>query len=387
MKHPRLSVLLTAATAAAALAVLPAPNASASGAQQPPGHGGQPAGAVFVQTDDLTHNAVIAYDRAADGHLTKTGTYATGGAGAAVAGAVVDPLASQGSLTLDPRHDLLFAVNGGSDTVTVFGVDGSRLVRRQILSTHGDLPVSVGIAGDLVYVLNARGGGSITGFRVSGRHVEPVPGSTRTLNLTPNSNPEFLQTPSQVAITPDGRSVVVATKTHGTLIVFPLSEHGRPAASPVVTASGTVPFALTFDRARHLLVVDATGFASSYTVKSNGSLTLLSQVGPTGQAAACWTVFVRGTLYAANAGSNSITAFTDHRGQLSIGDATAAATGAGPVDIAASRNGRFIYQLAGGSGQVDEYRRGADGTLTKIGTVDTGLGAASGHPLEGIAAS
>lgn len=388
MKHPHLSIVLAAATAAAALAVTSAPNASASGATfAQPGSSNHPVGAVFVQTDDLAHNAIIAYDRGADGRLTKAGTYATGGAGAAVTGAVVDPLASQGSLTLDRRHGLLFAVNGGSDTVTVFGVDGSRLVRRQILSTHGDLPVSVGVSGDLVYVLNARGGGSITGYHVAGRRVEPLSGSTRALNLAPNSNPEFLQTPSQVAITPDGRAVVVATKTHGTLLVFPLNGHGRPAASPVVTPSGTVPFALSFDRSRHLLVVDATGFASSYAVNRDGTLALVSKAGPTGQAAACWTVFVRGTLYAANAGSNSITAFKDHRGQLTISDATAATTGAGPVDIAASRNGHFVYQLTGGSGQVNQYRRGSDGSLTPIGTVDTGLGAASGNANEGIAAS
>ncbi len=389
MKHPKLSILLAAAAATAVVAVSPAPNAAASGAATVHAdRSGHSAGAVFVQTNDLTRNTVIAYDRSVDGHLTQAGTYATGGAGASVAGAVVDPLASQGSLTLDSRHDLLFAVNGGSDTLTVFGVDGSRLIRRQVLSTHGDLPVSVGVSGNLVYVLNARSGGSITGYRVDGRRVEPLPGSTRALRLAPNANPEFLQTPSQVAITPDNRAVVVATKTHGTLLVFPLGEHGRPSAKPVVTASGTVPFALSFDRARHLLVVDATGFASSYAVKRDGRLALLSKVGPTGQAAACWTVFVRGTLYAANAGSDSITSFTVRRsGHLTLGDATAATTGAGPVDLAASGNGRFLYQLAGGSGQVNAYHRAADGSLTVIGTVETGLGAAAGKPIEGIAAS
>ena len=56
----------------------------------------------------------------------------------------------------------------GSDTVTVFGVEGSRLVRRQILPSRGDLPVSVSVAGDLVYVLNARDGGSISGYRIVG---------------------------------------------------------------------------------------------------------------------------------------------------------------------------------------------------------------------------
>ena len=242
------------------------------------------------------------------------------------------------------------------------------------------------VSGDLVYVLNARNGGSIAGYQVAGHHVEYLTGSTRALNLAQNANPEFLQAPSQVAITPDRDAVVVATKTHGTLLAFPLT-HGRPAASPVVTPSGTVPFALSFDRGGHLLVVDATGFASSYSVKGNGSLSLLSKVGPTGQAAACWTVLVRGTLYAANAGSNSITSFKVEGGQLTISNAVAATTGAGPVDIAASRDGEFVYQLTGGSGEISAFRRAADGSLTKIGTVDTGLGSGEGKPLEGIAAS
>jgi DNA-binding beta-propeller fold protein YncE len=380
MQHLRLSMILTVATVAAGLAVSSAPTAEASSWYD--GHG-----AVFVQTDDLAHNAVIAYDRAPDGHLTKAGTYATGGAGAIVTGAVVDPLASQGSLTLDREHGLLFAVNGGSDTVTVFGVDGDRLVRRQILSSRGDLPVSVSVVDNLVYVLNARGGGSITGYRIAGHQVVPIPGSTRSLNLTPNANPEFLQAPSQVAITPDGKDVVVATKTHGTLVVFPLGRDGRPAAAPVVTASGTVPFALTFDRSGALLVVDATGFASSYSVARDGHLAQISSVGPTGQAAACWSVLIDGTLYAANAGSNTITSFGDSRGHLTIAAAVAATTGAGPIDMDATRSGHYVYQLTGGSGQVNEYVRNANGSLTMIGTIDTGLGAAAGKPLEGIAVS
>jgi hypothetical protein len=181
--------------------------------------------------------------------------------------------------------------------------------------------------------------------------------------------------------------VVVATKTHGTLLVFRLAEGGRPAASPVVTPSGTVPFALAFDRSGNLLVVDATGHASSYSVGRDGSLALVSTVGPTGQAAACWTVVVDGSLYAANAGSNSISSFSDRRGQLTTTNVVAATTGAGPIDMASSGNGRFIYQLTGGSGQVNAYARGANGALTMVGTVDTGLGAAAGRPIEGIAAS
>lgn len=389
MKFLSLSRLLPVAAAAALTMTLGVVSASPATAVGPaPVTAVAPvAGAVFVLTNDVDHNSVISYDRAPDGTLTKTGTIGTGGSGAIVDGAAVDPLASQGALTLDRRHRLLFAVNGGSDTVTVFGVSGSRLARRQVLSTRGDLPVSVSVVGNLVYVLNARDGGSIVGYRIVGGRVVPLPGSSRSLGLTPNGKPEFLQSPSQVAITPDQRAVVVATKTHGTLLSYTLDHSGRPAVTPVTTASGAVPFALSFDRAGRLLVVDATGLASSYRVGRDAVLTELSSVGPTGQAAACWSIVVRGTLYAANAGSDSISAFTERHGRLSLSDATAAHTDGGPIDMAASRDGRYLYQLSGADGTVETFHVGHDGSLTAVATVGTGLGLAAGRPLEGLAAS
>lgn len=385
MFHPHLALMVAAGLAASALTTAPMTASAAVPAHRPaPSH---VAGAVFVQTDDLRHNAVIAFRRDADGRLSRSATYPTGGKGGALDGAVVDPLASQGSLTLDPAHGLLYAVNGGSDTLTVFGVHGAQLEHRQVLPTRGDVPVSVGFSGSLVYVLNARAGGSITGYRVVGHRLNPIAGSTRSLGLTPNGNPEFLQTASQVAITPDGSALVVATKTHGTLLVYPLNAAGEPAANPVVTRSGTVPFALSFDRAGRLLVVDATGFATSYRVGRSGALDQVSKVGPTGQQAACWSVVVRGTLFAANAGSNTITSFGTRGGVLTVKNATAAGTDAGPIDLAASRHGRYLYQLNGASGVINEFRVGRDGSLEPLGTVPTGLGSNSGHAPEGIAAS
>src|SRR4029079_7470669 len=77
-------------------------------------------GVVFVQTDNPAGNAVVAYDRADDGTLPLAGTYPTGGNGGVLTGSVVDHLASQGSLVYDADHGLLFAVNAGSNTVSVF---------------------------------------------------------------------------------------------------------------------------------------------------------------------------------------------------------------------------------------------------------------------------
>jgi len=50
--------------------------------------------------------------------------------GGVLNGSVVDHLASQGSLTYDRDHALLYAVNAASNTVSVFSVRGDQLTLR-----------------------------------------------------------------------------------------------------------------------------------------------------------------------------------------------------------------------------------------------------------------
>lgn len=90
----------------------------------------------FVQTNAADGNAVVAYDSA----LKPAGSYATGGNGGALTGAVVDRLASQGSLTLDRAHGRLYVVNAGSNTITVFGVHGTKLTKLQVIGSGGTFP-------------------------------------------------------------------------------------------------------------------------------------------------------------------------------------------------------------------------------------------------------
>jgi len=137
--------------------------------------------AVFVQSDNLTANTVVAYDRAPGGALTQEGVYNTGGAGGQLAGSVVDHLASQNSLVYDQGSDLLFAVNAGSNTVSVFVVRGTQLYLTQVISSGGTFPVSIAAHGDLLYVLNALGGGSLQGYYIAFGRLFPIPGSARAL--------------------------------------------------------------------------------------------------------------------------------------------------------------------------------------------------------------
>ena len=143
------------------------------------------------------------------------GTYQTDGLGGALAGSVVDHLASQGSLAYSTDHALLLAVNAGSNTVSVFRVNGDRLALQQILPSGGTFPVSEAVHGDLVYVLNALNGGSVQGYRIVFGLVLPMFGSNRALGLNPTATPQFTNTPGQVAFTPDGSQPVVTTKADG----------------------------------------------------------------------------------------------------------------------------------------------------------------------------
>ncbi len=376
----RSALVAAAATAAVAGFAAPAFASTAAPAHRSPGarH------VVFVQTDNTAGNHVVAYHRSADGALSPAGSYATGGLGGVLSGSVVDHTASQGSLAYDPRHSLLYAVNAGSNTVSVFAVSGDRLALRQAVSSGGTFPVSVAVHDDLVYVLNALNGGSVQGYRVvGGGFLVPLPRSSRALGLDSSATSQFTHTPGQVAFTPDGTQLIVTTKANGNDIdVFGVGFGGRLSVSPVVNSEpDTVPFAISFDEFGNLVIAEAgTNALATFAVSGHGTISLLDSAG-TGKAATCWVAPAGPFLYASNAGSADVSGYTSSAGgQLTLLGATG--TDAGTVDASASAGGRFLYVQTGGAGIVDGYSVGAGGSLTGIGSV-TVPGAAGG---EGIVA-
>jgi 6-phosphogluconolactonase (cycloisomerase 2 family) len=339
---------------------------------------------VFVQTDNTTGNQVVAYDRSPNGALTYANAYDTGGLGGVLNGSVVDHLASQGSLTYDRAHGLLFAVNAGSNSVSVFTVHRDHLELVQQAGSGGTFPVSVATNGRILYVLNALDGGSVSGFRIGDGRLTPIPGSARSLGLTiPTDGTQFTHTPGQVAFSPDGDQLIVTTKaTTNSIDVFEVNHGGQLSSAPVVNAEpGTVPFAISFDQRGDLAIANAgTNALSTFRLNSDGTVTSLDTV-LTGQAATCWVAPARGFLFASNAGSPSESGFqVGEHGQLDVVSTTT--TDKGAVDAAASSDGRFLYVQAGLSGNVDEFSVNGDGSLTSIGLV-TVPGAAGG---EGIVA-
>lgn len=376
-----LAIAGSVATAAAFAAPASASTLQAGGSHR----GGSAHGVVFVQNDDPTGNAVIAYDGTSSGGLSKVGTYPTGGRGGVLSGSVVDHLASQGSLRYDRSSRSLYAVNAGSNTLTSYSVSGDRLARRQVVSTGGEFPVSVATHGNLVFVLNARDGGSVSGYLRVGSRLVPIPAWHRELHLNtsaPGQADEFTSTPGQVGFTPDGHDLVVSTKNGGnSLETFPIGLFG-PSARPISTQlPGAVPFGFAFDQRGHLVLSEAgTNSVATLAVSRRGTVTPIDAAA-TGQAATCWVATSGGAVFASNAGSGNVSRYTTARsGTLTSRGLTA--TDPGTVDAAASSDGRYLYVQTGAKGIVDAYQVQPHGALTKTGsvTVPNAVGA------EGIAA-
>ncbi len=346
--------------------------------------------AVFIETDQAT-NTVLAYQRANDGTLAFAGSYATGGTGESAAGAAADPLASQGGLTLVDQNRELIAVNPGSDTVSVFSVNGASLQLIQQVPSGGDFPDSVTSHGDLVAVLNSGGLGSVSEFSLRGATLTAVPNSVRSLGLNNTTPPDFVHSPGEIGYSPNGRFLILTTKQSANTFgvanaydVFSVGADGSLSASPTVTpAQHANPFAFTFDAQGDLVGAEAAGsWISTYSINSDGSLTALGSVSD-GKGALCWVSSARGVFYGSNAASADVSSFTvSPQGVPSLLAQVAANTHPGTTDSAASPDGRFLYVGSGGSGALDVFAVNQNGSLNELQTV-WGLPT----PFEGIAAS
>jgi 6-phosphogluconolactonase len=174
------------------------------------GHG------VFVMTNNADSNQVIAFERSPSGTLENPRSYATDGRGS---GGTVDPLASQGSLTLSTDRAWLFAVNAGSGSVSVFRVNGAKLELTDRVATQGSEPNSVAQHGSLVYVLNTAGSSSVVGFTFDNGKLVRIPNSLRFLSANAVAS-------GSVAFSPDGRFLIVTEKATNNLDVFSVLSDG-----------------------------------------------------------------------------------------------------------------------------------------------------------------
>jgi 6-phosphogluconolactonase len=346
-------------------------------------------GAVYVLTNQAS-NAVAAFYRAPDGTLTAAGTFSTGGSGNPVAqpgDPPTDPLASQGALILSDDNRFLFAVNAGSNEISVLaiGKDGLTLVDK--VSSGGARPISLTVHEDFLYVLNEGGTPNITGFTVSDAgDLTPLAGSTRPLTAGSAADP------AEVSFNSDGSLLAVTEKAANLIDVYVVGSDGVAGPPTPNPSNGLTPFGFAFDERNHLIDSEAFGGApnaaavSSYTATLSGTLSVVSGSVHDFQTAACWIVITNSGryVYTSNTGSGVVSSYAlGSGGELTLLNSVAANTGATsfPIDMALNNSSRYLYVHAAGLQAVAVFRVETDGSLTSIGT-------AGGLPFgaQGIAA-
>ena len=352
-----------------------------SHAQENPGA----AHALFYMTNSATGNEVVSYERNSYGTLLAAHHFATGGRGSGGKG---DPLGSQGSLTLSQDGQWLFAANAGSGTVSVFRVFGAELLLTDQVAAGGAEPTSVAQHGNLVYVLDAAGSSSVTGFEFFDGHLAPLPQSQQFLSAN-GANP------GSVAFSPDGKFLLTTEKTSNKVDVFGVEPNGTLSAVTANASAGPGAFAVNV-APNGTVVVSETGSGgttaaiSSYHIQANGTLTTVSASVPTLGAANCWNAITPNGhfVYVSNAGSGTISGFAiGGSGTLTALPGTVVGTnptGSGNLDVAISADGKFLYTLNSAGGTIGAFGINTDGSLTNLGTLG---GLPAGSSLNGIAAN
>ncbi len=326
-------------------------------------------GAVYVMTNAVSGNAVLVFERGANGALAAAGSYATGGLGTG------GSLGSQGSLVLSADGRWLFAVNAGSSSISAFAVQAHGLQLASTVASGGLMPTSLAAHGGWLYVLNAGNPGKITGFRIGPNgHLSALAGSTRFLG---NGGVGAAPGPAEVAFSPDGNLLVVTEKATSLIDTFTVDAQGRASTPATHPSAGVTPYGFAFGHQDTLIVSEAFGGAangsavSSYIV-SGRNLQVASASVPTHQTAACWIAVTGDGRYAytTDAGSGVITGYAvsrDSRLTLLNTNGQTGLTGAGPADMAISQNSRYLYVFVGGAHQVNTFRVQADGGLVRRG--------------------
>ena len=262
-------------------------------------------------------NAVLAFRRRPGGTLQPHETIPTRGRGVVNPGSQFDTEDFDQVVQVDAGRRLLFAANGGSDSIAVLSIDAQgRLahVDGSPFASGGVQPVSVGINGRYAFVVNKD--------RDPDR---PMAGSQRnyvSFRLTDTGQLAAVSTvavpagssPSQALVAREGRLVFGADLRAGVLQSFRVGDHGRlDQLSPTpVESSLPSPLGLAVHPIRPILYagLPAARRVGVYTFDDAGRLSAVTTV-PNSGIATCWLAVNAGgtTLFTSNNADNSVSVY------------------------------------------------------------------------------
>ena len=335
-------------------------------------------GYTYIDGNTAKANTIDGYARHADGSLTALAgsPFAAGGAGLGTG------LASQGAIQVTQDGRYLLAVDAGSNQISVLRITagGVPVLVGQPASSDGIKPVSVAVSPfGLVYVANSGTGGSnYTGFRLSPfGTLTPVPDSTYAI--------------------PDGSGLgdvffnafgnhLIGTRTGTSLIdSFVVAPDGRllPAQGSPFTGQGVGQLGAEFSPANpsQLFVSNAhngagLGTVSAYFDSFTGQLSSIgSSPYADGQTAPCWVEISHDGryLFAVNTGSGNISSYAiTPGGSLALIGSTPINGGGADIDARLSPDGKYLLVDGSGMHFVSVFAVNG-GSLTEVPSSPTPL--------------
>lgn len=184
-----------------------------------------------------------------------------------------------------PRFAYRFAYIGAGNAIHVYSITaGERFVKRQIISSSR--PVAMAISRKRLYVANAVSHyANLPRGTVEAYTMDAATGRLELMNRVPLSLSGI--SPRDLAVAPDGRSVVVAVHGGGAYNLLPLDEDGRLGrvsgilkeigSGPHPRQEAAHPAAVMFDREGRVLAADQGSDKVSVLALNNGELTVSSR--------------------------------------------------------------------------------------------------------------
>jgi 6-phosphogluconolactonase (cycloisomerase 2 family) len=279
-----------------------------------------------------------------------------------------------------PVRRAKFAYIGAEHGIHVYSIAADdRFIQQQTISSAH--PTAMAINDGNLYVANAVSEyGNLPRGSVEGYVIDAVTGRLEFRNRLPLSLSGIL--PRDLAIAPDGRSVVVAVHGGGAYNVLSVDEEGRlvkvtgilkeTGSGPHVLQAAAHPCAVMFDRAGRVLAADQGSDTLSVFSLSYGNLSVAGRCEvPAGSGPSSMVLHPDGDrLYVANALNGSLSTFAyDATGILDCRQTVWATGGGGELAaLAMHPSGERLYSSHGDGVQV--WKIAANGGLEAV----TGVG-------------
>jgi 6-phosphogluconolactonase (cycloisomerase 2 family) len=392
---------------------------------------GQP-GHLYMQTNEI-ENAIIHYERSANGTLTEVERFATGGAGSGLISPIYhisrpNHYEGAGSVRLTPDGRFLFTTNGGDNSVSSFAVDKEG--RLTLLDVKRTGNAQSGGAKSIAYAPSSRTLFVVHTFGPDHLRLMSV---DKEGNLTPRPERYSVGTmdwpnrvPTMAVPSPDGKFLLLGTtfdelpsrkNPDGSLIlwipkgsdgalhsiasnapepdgiiVFPIREDGALGEPSFYDGGGASPFYIAFLRNRPDTFVIGAAVSDGLAIgriDANGKVS----VGPVVQvdtsagvpSELCWLAVSPDDrlVFATNFGYSNLSSFRIDGNVLTVakdpacpkvpGDGTFRAingtVSSGPSDNWLTPDGNYLYQIYGNASKLVGYATKPDGSLEEVTSV------------------